>query len=221
MNNAPALTFDIKDSPYNTAGWREIGQEFTTLSPVEYPRDPAVTRAIKVFDPGMIPLWCRWVFHSPSDDGRPVEVVFGRHAIGRYRPFSGNACFGSGPGQLPNVLELILEGDPDPRASDLPGAFVPWDWSLVAFLRAAYTEANAKDRIEKFVRHPVAKQAARRDALRQEREEINADLRAFADRQLERAKVSESDARQQLADRRYKRAQVKPYIVLGGLPAKG
>lgn len=182
------LALNIGDTPYSAPGWREIGQEFTT-GEGEYGRDPAVTRAIRAFDPGIIPLWCRWVFLSPQDTGEPKIEVFGRHAIGRYREFSSAEQFGHRglgyTGPLPNILELILEGDPDPRAGDLPGAYVPWDWQLVGYLRELYTESSAEERKQKFVRNPIADQIRRREKMREEREYVLEDIRRFADRKLE------------------------------------
>lgn len=177
----------------------------------EYPRDPAITRAIRAFDPGIIPLWCRWIFLSPHDTGEPKIEVFGRHAIGHYNPYSGKECFGSGPGRKPNVLDVIWEGSlmglPDPRAGDLPGLYLPWDASLVGFLQAADAHnMSIIERVEKFVRGPVAEQTRLKIRRREEREYINADLRRFANKMLERVGTPDMEERMALNAERSTRA---------------
>ena len=197
----PTVTRPVRDSFYSAPGWRELDMEFSCCEG-EYPRDPAVTRAIRTFDPDMIPLWVRWVFLSPQETGAPYVEVFGRHAIGRWvknphylhEPLRVLTPF-HWRGPTPNQVDLILEGVPDPRAADLPGAFVPWDWRLYYFLRKAYTDhRSAKELAKQFVHDPAEAQRRAQEQVRAEFEYRQRDLQRYAQKQLD--KVSEVEARE-------------------------
>jgi hypothetical protein len=63
----------------------ELGREFSLVDDPAYPKDPAVTAALKRLEPTAVPLMCRWVFLAPADQQTGVreELIFKRHGIGR------------------------------------------------------------------------------------------------------------------------------------------
>lgn len=198
--DAAKISVPVRDSFHTAPGYREIGMEFTTGEGESF-RDPAVTKAIRVFDPTMIPVWVRWAFLSPSDTGEPKLVVFGRHGIARYvedphgelPPFPIiRSLYYDGP--LPNKLELILEGEKDPRYSDLPGKFVPWDWALHARLRAAYNVWSVREAKRKFVTEVLEARERAAEKRRAEEAYVRADLDRYATRKLEQ--VSEVEMKE-------------------------
>jgi len=66
-------------------GWVELGREFSLVEDAVYPRDPAVTAAIRRIEPTWIPLIVRWVFLAPADEqtGIREQHVFRYHGLGR------------------------------------------------------------------------------------------------------------------------------------------
>jgi hypothetical protein len=168
-------------------GWREVGQFFSLSDPCLYPRDPAVTAAIRTFDPDMIPMWVSWVFLPDVKDAashRPLVV--GRHAIGHYSAFRPDE-FHSTPilvppnyfGPIPNHLDLILENGPGERPdAPLPGPFEPWDWKLYYKLRLMYARKTGKEAVADLREQQYRKQLRREKnqaALQQFQREMSRD----------------------------------------------
>lgn len=174
-------------------GYRDRGMQITAVDDAAYPKDPAVTDALRFVDQGkglLIPLWIRWSFLSPSDDGAERIVTFGRHAIGRYiyDPVTWRAPLDctmppNADFPMPNQLDRILEGRRDPRYADLPGAYLPWDWRLVYHPTIRLSIKELKQRYIDDVR-------ARHLAAVKVQRDIEADLRREAqpywDKKLEK-----------------------------------
>lgn len=184
------LARPVADSPSNAPGWIDMGQEYSLGEDPLYPRDPTVTKAIQIFDPKIVPLWCRWGFLPPD---RGDVVVFGRHAVGRWvdNPHGEKAGL---PGllSLVNQVEFIWEGtifgQKDPRAIDLPGAFLPWDWRLYSFCREHFVaNPDIKAMKQQFVQAP---KAAKHKAAEERRADLAyraKDLQKFVDKKLAEA----------------------------------
>ncbi len=212
VEEALGIGYEAKDSPHTAPGWRFLGIEYTAIDDPAYPKDPAVTEALRRIDQGkgvLVPLWARWKFLSPRGQGTERVVVFGRHAIGRYinDPRSWRAPFPcemppNADFQAPNQLDRDLLGAPDPTASDLPGAYVPWDWRLVY---EPHARMSAKDLKKKYIEDVIAR---REEAMRKAVEEegyIRRQFQPFWDKLLGR--VSEVELMEAERKRAYLRRQ--------------
>lgn len=207
---APPITYEVADSFHTAPGWRDVGMEYSLIPDSSYPPDSQVTRAIHSFDPGVIHLWVRWIFMSPSNTGNPQIEVFGRHAVGRYvknphgqvEPFRIDVP-ANYHGPVPNLIERILMGEPDSRARDLPGIYVPWDWKLYYDLRNDYLLASVKDIKKLAVEDQAMAWLRYRASLLADRAYRNADIRAYAERKL--ANVSELEAKERFLGNRTNR----------------
>jgi len=195
---SPQAQVPVRDFAH---GWLEIGQFFYLGESPLYPRDPDVTRALHVFDPGLIPAWCRWVFQPPQDDIGTEFVVFGRHAVLRHKwdphnyhePIPNLEIPPSYKGPVPNIIERIMDcggREPTEADSDLPGPYEPWDWSLYYKLRYDYC-ADHKVLIE-AQREKREDRERHLEFLRMEQAYRSRDLRAYAQKILDN--VSEAEA---------------------------
>lgn len=121
--------------------FRQVGHDrYTCVPPAGFDKDPAVTAAIREFDPGMIPIWRIQLWHSPWSKV-PERVV--HHGIGRYYPIPrlmkrelqiempADADF-----PAPNFLDAILE-DSDTIMFRMggPGLYIPWGWNVYYWCR--------------------------------------------------------------------------------------
>lgn len=193
INGKPVHSAAHRFALRDVVGWREVGQHFTLTDPCLYPRDPAVTAAIRVFDPDLIPMWVSWVFLPDVADASSHEpLVVGRHAIGYYEPLKPNQ-FSQHPiyvppsysGPVPNRLELILENGPGVRAeSPLPGPFEAWDWKLYYKLRLMYARKTGKEAIADFREVQYEKQR-RKQKNQAELERFQRDMSRDAERMIE------------------------------------
>lgn len=190
--NALLTERPIADSPSTAPGWVDMGQEYTLAEDVEHPRDPSVTKAIQVFDPKLVPLWCRWGFLTPVTK---QLVIFGRHAVGRWvdNPHGAKEALpGMGLLNLVNQVEFLWDGtifgQRDPRGSDLPGPFLPWDWRLYSFCRERFVATpDARLLKEQFITKPKEAQAKAAEAVRADMAYRAKDLQKFVDKKLEEA----------------------------------
>jgi hypothetical protein len=123
-------------------GWRVAGDEvFTCVAPPGFEKDPAVTEAIRSFDPGIVPAWRIQLWHPPGED-LVVKVV--HHGILRHYPFPRQirAPFHvelpqGWDGPEPNFLDVFFDDD---RATNFvgPAGYIPWGWSVYRYCRAQY-----------------------------------------------------------------------------------
>lgn len=190
--NAMPVGRPIADSPSNAPGWVDMGQQYSLAEDVEHPRDPTVTKAIQVFDPKLVPLWCRWGFLAPVTK---ELVVFGRHAVGRWvdNPHSEKEALpGMGLLNLVNQVEFIWEGtifgQRDPRGSDLPGLYLPWDWRLYSFCREKFVaQPDIKAMKQQFIQAPLEAKQKASEATKADLAYRAKDLQKFVDKKLEEA----------------------------------
>lgn len=214
----------VRDSASKAPGWRDLGQEISCIPDAIYPWDRDVLRAIREFDPGVVPIWVRWMFQH--EDGEIIKI--GRHGIARRLPksptgmsheelkISGYESFGAQP--KPHLIEFIWQGEKDKRGSDLPGAYKPFDWSLYYWMRSNYQTKSAKQLVQEVVHNPherSLKEKAKRD---EEHDYIKADLEKYVTNKL--AQVSEVEMKEHLLGDKTKSS--KPIVTVGditkGLP---
>jgi hypothetical protein len=125
-----------------TDGFRQIGPDHYTCVPVPgFEKDPAVTAAVREFDPGLIPIWRVQTWGTPGSF-RPLQVV--HHGIGRYYPVPRymRRSFrvdlpANDHSEPPNFLDAILEDQSTEqyRHQGGPGGYLPWDWSFYRWCR--------------------------------------------------------------------------------------
>lgn len=213
---APTITI-----PDRAPGWHEVGMEYSCIPDPQYPWDPQVFKAIQALRPDLTPLWVRWIFLTPPEDGHQETVVFGRHGLGRVDggvqysaplevTMPNMPCQGM-KFERPNRVWKIFEGADDPRAPDLPGAFVPFSWE---FYKNVLDSPSLSPKELKY----LAVTKPQEDALREqesklkEREYIQRDLDEFADRLLGR--MSEVEMKERLLGGRAPRA-TRPGVIVG------
>jgi len=138
-------------------GWIWRSERISALAPPGYDADPAVTAAIRSFDPGVIPIW-RIAVYIPPGEKQPRQFV--HHGIGRHYPFFKHL---RKPFQVempagadfpePNFLDAIFEDVYSARYMlSGPGDFMPWSWDTYRWCRTKYeriTIAAYWKRIEK------------------------------------------------------------------------
>lgn len=211
-------------------GFRQIGDDhYTCVAPPGFEKDPAVTRAIQEFDPGLIPIWRvqRWQF--PGADSVHLTV---HHGIGRYYP---------NPRQLrlrfhvtmpqgaeypaPNFLDAIFEDTESPSYKvGGPGEFMPWDWSIYRWCRAQFDRIT-KEKYLRLVELHRERMEKERKAFEEELEYRKRQVEPWILKQLEE-RVSDEDWEHLLqfhAENQRRRASgldpirrkgAKPYVVL-------
>lgn len=148
-----ALSFEKRD------GWTFKGMEFRGYPPPGYEWDPKLVRAIQDLFPDFQPLWVNYVYISPKEEGNSNReyVTFGRHAYGRVIsdprvevipiPIKmPSRRTGYGFKMRPATkIEDVMRGAPDPRAKDLPGAYMKFDWWLINWLKENWREWSIKE----------------------------------------------------------------------------
>lgn len=215
---APIYMRPPADSPLNAPGWKELSIKYTCVPDAAYPWDPAIVKAIQVFDPGFAPIWVRWTFLSPDN----TEIVtFGRHAFGRYRELQKdvptlrieamplNAFF-----KKPNIIEKVWMGQSD---SDLPGPYQPFDATLYNFCRRNYCVKSSREMIADM--HAEIE----RDKLKKINNEIELEYRQ---RELDKytskklAQMSEVEMKEVFGKLQHRKHEAKPFIQMGSTPKR-
>ncbi len=187
----------------------QLGDDrYTCVSPPGYEKDPAVTAAIRAFDPGIIPFWRvqRWLL----DDGLERLVV--HHGIARYYPFPRHLrrhIHFEMPAvpthETPNFLDAVFE---DQTTVEFyrggPGAYVAWDWLVYAWCRKQFDRMTV-EAFDKITERRKAREAEIRKKWLEDIEYRKKQLEPYLLRQAER--VSEAEW-EQLAQRQH-RADVR------------
>jgi hypothetical protein len=123
-------------------GWRVAGDDlYTCVAPPGFEKDPAVTEAIRSFDPAIIPAWRIQLWHAPESDAT-LRVV--HHGIMRHYPYPRwlrrrfhvelPQCWEA---PEPNFLDVFFEDDHTTNYVG-PSAYIPWDWQVYRYCRAQY-----------------------------------------------------------------------------------
>lgn len=213
--SAPEVTI-----PDRAPGYHEVGVEYSCVPNPEYPWDPEVFKAIQTLRPDLTPLWVRWIFLTPPEEGPQKPVVFGRHALGRVDKgilqsiplkvdMPNMPCQGV-RFEKPNRIWKIFEGEKNARYSDLPGAFIPFNWEIYQHV-ASCKDMTAKEIFESVVRKPQEEARRRQEQRMAEREYIQRDLDKFADKMLER--MSEVEIKERILGGAAKKT--RPSVVVG------
>lgn len=202
---------------------RLADDQYTCVPPPGFEKDPAVTKAIREFDPEAIPIWRvqRWRTPTASE----LNVV--HHGIARYypwprylraRPLRVEMPMGS-RGHAPNTLDTIFEDQSTLQYKQGgPSDYCPWDWSAYAWCRFQYD----KNTVTAWLRRAAAK-AAR---LKREREAIDAELE-YRKKQIEPFLLKKAEELSEYDWKQYMEAawgpnakglrirQPKPFVDLG------
>jgi hypothetical protein len=176
--------------------WRRLGADiYSCVAPPGYDKDPAVTAAIREFDPGVIPIW-RIQAWMPPGESRSISVV--HHGIARYYPVprflrrSFHVDLPQGWEQeTPNFLDCFFEEPPDHGIG--PAGYLPWDWTTYEWCRRQYvvlTDETFRARLEAA----AASRKRETDRWQEDLERRQADFGRFAERKL--ANVSAADWRE-------------------------
>lgn len=154
--------------------FRQIGEDkYSCVAPPGFEKDPAVTRAIQSFDPGVIPIWRlqRWKF--PGD---AQETLVVHHGLGRYYPFPRHlrrpfhvTMPAGAEYPAPNFLDAIFE-DTSTITFKMggPGVYMPWDWSIYYWCREQFDRITA-EKYEELVE-------AHRERMERQRREFEEEL---------------------------------------------
>lgn len=183
-----------RDSFFTAPGWREVAVEYTCVPDVMYPWDPKVMRAINVFAPDAVPLWVRWVFRSPEDEENPIDVVFGRHALGRAIEHlkmerSDFPCTMPAGATFPrpNRIWFIHMGEmPQHDYLDLPGDYLPFDGTLVQKAEEmaegfTQTEKEFKDQLrDELIAQAINRKARRMLDFADDMDQRNKDWHSYS-----------------------------------------
>lgn len=156
LDNQPKiapLRHELASSIRNAPGWRIVGDDHYTAIPVPgYEVNPDILRAIRVFDPGAIPLWRKQLWLTPGKNDSPE--LFVHHVIARWvqHPKSHRLRLtnvelpADWRGPVPNVIDSVLEIQDCDRVLKRggPGLFVAWDDWLEKFCRRSWEEVSLK-----------------------------------------------------------------------------
>ncbi len=151
---APGMALELRE------GWSFKGMEFHAYPPPGYEWDSKLIRAIQDKYPDFQPFWVNYVYLSPPEEGSANReyVKFGRNGIGRVISDPKIPKSYNFPMQMPgrksgygfkmrrvDRIEDVMRGAQDPRAKDLPGAYMPIDWWLLNWLEENWKEWGVKE----------------------------------------------------------------------------
>ena len=199
-----------------TEGWRAAGDDvYTCVPPPGYEKDPAITAAIREFDPQIIPGWRIQLWHPP-DEMSVLRVV--RHQIFRHYPSPRQlrARFHvelpqGWEGPEPNFLDAVFE-DPMPTNFVGPPAYLAWDWKAYRWCRTQYVLLTA----QKYRQRVEAHRARLAEARRKHQEAFEYIRRDVERRALPRlAKITPEDWKEYEQLRQTGRPR-RPMIVVPG-----
>lgn len=138
--------------PNRTPGWRLLASEISCVPDVEYPWDPQIVKQIADWSGGNLsPIWIKRVYGAPHLDAQAESgvVIIGRHGLGQAdvkgsprQLFHVPMPSGHVPFKKPTHVYWEPWGEADPRARDLPGAYVPFDSRFIKQVKASYRELD-------------------------------------------------------------------------------
>lgn len=154
---------------FGPKGYVTVATEVTCVPDVMYPFDPAVLRAIHVFDPRVVPLWVRRVYRHHSTGG---IVILGRHAIGSHvwnprNPIDRNVFRSLMPTyralERPTQVDFHHVGGKRP-GNGLCGDYLPFDSFVSYILRKTYDTWTHAERLAYIEKHGEEAKAAKAKA---------------------------------------------------------
>ena len=134
--------------------WQWKAERITCVAPPGYEADPAITAAIRTFDPGLIPIWRVSLWVAP--DGQDVKLV--HHGIGRHYPFPRNIrrqfrveMPATADFAAPNFLDAIFEDNYSTSFTrGGPGTFIPWDWKVYRWCREQFDRIKTEEYLKRL-----------------------------------------------------------------------
>lgn len=128
--------------------WRWRAERITCVAPPGFEIDPAVTAAIREFDPGLIPIWRVSLWVDPSG----IERKLVHHGIARRYPFPRHVRRPfrvempvASQSEVPNFLDAIFEDNySDAYKMGGPGDYIPWDWGVYRWCREQFDRIKEK-----------------------------------------------------------------------------
>lgn len=149
------VSLPVADSLHTAPGWRVVGGDFyTCVEPPDRYADRLVTKMIRSFDPGAIPIWRKQRYLMP---GATVPITVTHFGIARHvkNPHAEVELFHvemplNADHPVPNKLECIFEVHDDTMMHDGgPGGFIPWDMRIYHNRREAYNETKTGKQLGK------------------------------------------------------------------------
>jgi hypothetical protein len=133
------------------ARYRLLGVHVTRIQDAAYPWDPEIVRAIRVFDPGFVPVFRRKVY---KDQHTGLLLTFVHHGVGRFDrkadpdPRIARLPLPSGPGRdfgpINRVERWFEPAPPDAPVNNLPRGFVPFNDWVYGWARETWSERAAQ-----------------------------------------------------------------------------
>lgn len=159
----------------NSDTMREKHYTYLLSEDVTYPWNPAIVKAIRSFDPDVIPATVKRTYQLPTGG----TAVFRYYALLRRTttPHSRHAHFHTHVGHMggvaPNIEDLIFEDQkPEGTPDGWPGAFMPMTWDLYyRAKRAFYLGQRSAKKIAEDIR--AARQRAQELAWKALHDELD------------------------------------------------
>lgn len=197
----PEFSIPIADSKYTCRGWLFRGEWFYSYPDVAYPWDPAVLRAIREFEPTAMPIVIRsrWQRADYGNLSEPITLV--RHGIARavrdpIGPIHSFRCempvrhhkrdqLWTSPHlhahQPPNYVEVNhYDRQVRPFGPDLPGAYLPFDWSFYHMLYESYENGRRHQDISRDYLDEI--EAQDREFEKSKYDHVDRDAEAYMDK---------------------------------------
>lgn len=210
----------MADSIHTAPGWRIIDEDFyTCVRPADCPPDPVFERIVHEFDPGAIFMWRKQRYLPP---GATQAVTVTHQAVGRYNP-SPNRDYPLFHVEMPmhakharpNELVFVWERfDTCLMQEGGPGAYMPWDGSIVNWLRSDYNVVKSSRDILKIIATRRAAVLRKKQNERIEFEREWAEFNRWMQKMLDRPGDTAEAYRQYEVMRKSKRG-TKPYVFQG------
>ena len=148
---------DSRDNLETDPSWELLGTEFSCVFPATFEPDPAIVRAIRVFDPDFVPVWCVKEYKAPTNQ----RHEFGWYILGRHVPIPNQDPWAGGRERLRlltpttgfhfkgGIYEDTVWASPWPPGSipyklGLPYEFLSFDWDLVDQAREQWWKARCE-----------------------------------------------------------------------------
>jgi hypothetical protein len=170
------------ETPARAPGWIFKGVSISCVPDAVYPWDPDVVRALREVDDAIVPVFVKYVFDPPYDQAERQTVVLGRHGLALYRhhlryvaepfPLEMPSFVGLGFRGLrferPNRYLVTLMEEINQPGTELPGAYVPLNWSAVSWVQDGKIRARRIDQALRESREQNRAAEAKRKADRED-----------------------------------------------------
>jgi hypothetical protein len=209
-------------------GWTFVGSEVSAFPPPGYDWEPAVVRAIHEVAPDCQPIWISYLYQAPKDElgqSNAEFYKFGRHGLARVvrdpkteptplpikMPSHRSFNYWGFKMQKPNKIETVFKGEDDPRAKDLPGAYIPFGWWVYYFVKNNWREWT-KEEIRARMRAEEEAHYEAADRRAEESEYVAKQYQKYAAKKL--AQISEVELKEYLLSGG-EQTPSKPTVVVG------